>query len=631
LLTAQDENPYFAGHLYCLLMANDNVTFFIGPGVVLKLADNQQIKEPIDIIVFQARTNLTFAGTGEINGNSFNQPGWTGGYSQIDHGIIISGYGVVAGTANTNITVKDLTLKNHFSNPINIDCNGSTGRNSNIRIERVYASDCGEGIQVISADNVWITDCIVDSPNHVAKGDGIEVSNTTGFQIQSCAVRNHRNASGFDIFASRDGVVDNWTSDDNDNGVAVHSFGGLPDPANVTVSNGVVTNMRSAAEGGVCDGIELNALTLVNVKVVNVSIAGTPFGFGFQLGVPSGNKTVGPVVIENCSVTGAQDGILVAAAFSNLKIIGGKYSNNKNRGIVLAYSGGLSAADVADLHIEGVTATGNAGVGVFIDNQGFAVPQITGTINNVTLTGNAVPLVAGPEGGGLTVSNVTPDSKTEFGGGAGAPVFGIKFFCPTGANATSFQNPSWNQVLIITACEEREIIDARQGGTNIYLTGAQNSHLHIGDSLELRFDSLTKKWREETRQITPNPPTILMADNSDKAIALNATTLVREPFSASTDPNFSTDKRTRIILFISNLDLSSVGDASPVTVQAEDALFRTYELPVEHVGLLGNAGSFSQITVRLPEELFNVREVSVSVSWRGVTGNRATLVLKPND
>lgn len=631
LLTPQDNNPYFAGHLYCLVMAHDNVVLFVGAGVVLKLADNQQSEKPVDIIVFQARTNLTFAGRGEINGNSFNQPNWAGGYSQIDHGIIISGYGVVAGAANTNITVKDLTLKNHFSNPINIDCNGSTRRNSNIRIERVHASDCGEGIQVISADDVWITDCTVDSPKHVAVGDGIEVSNTTRFQIRGCAVQNHRSASGFDIFASRDGVVDNWTSDDNDNGVAVHSFGGLPDPANVTVSNGVVTNMRNAAEGGVCDGVELNALTLTDVKVVNVRITGTPFGFGFQLGVPSGNKSVGPVVIENCIVTGAQDGILVAAAFSKLKIVGGNYLDNRNRGIVLLYSAGLLPADVGDLYIEGVTATGNGGAGILIDNQGFLVPPITGVINNLTLTENAAPILAGPEGAGLVVSNITPDSKTEFGGGSGASVFGVKFFCPTGANATSFQNPSWNQVLVITACEERDIIDARQGGTNIYLTGGRSVHLRVGDSLVLSFDSLTNKWREDSRMMTPPPPNLSTEVNSDKAIALNASNFLREPFPPLTEPNFSADNRTRIMLFVDNLGLLSSEDMGLITVQAEDSLFRTYELPVEHVGWVSDPGSLIQINVRLPEELFDVGEVWVSVSLRGVTGNKASLNLRLND
>jgi len=578
------------------------------------------------------RNNLIFDGPGEISGNSFNQNGWSGGYSQIDHGIIISGTGS-SSKANSNITIKNLTLSNHFSNPINIDAGFFGFRNNNILITHVTSVDCGEGIQVIRADGVEISDCNVRSPNHVAVGDAIEVSDVTNFHIARNAVSNHWGGSAFDIYGSQNGTVENFTVDDCVNGVDVHfsPTSLVTDPENVVVQNGTITNPRGVSLSGTCDGLEATGAVLKNIVFRNVKIQGTQFAIGIQTHAEGGIKTTGPVTIEGCEVTGASHGILAAVPISDLTIRGGNYSHNSVDGIHLLYGSTLTASDVRNLSIDNLTAEDNGMFGIALDNQGQIVPQITGSISNCTLSGNfSAPIIAGAEGGGITVENITPNSKTAFGGGTGASVFGVKYFCPTGASVTTFQNPSKDQKLTITACQERDIIDARQGGVNIYLTGGRNAHLHIGDSLVLSFDSLTNKWREDSRTMTPNPPNISTEDNSEKAIALNATNFVRDPFANLTEPNFSADKRTRIMLFVDNLDLLPGEDMSLITVQAEDSLLRTYELPVEHVGLVTDGSPLIQINVRLPEELFNVGEVWVSVSLRGVTGNRASLNLRPN-
>jgi hypothetical protein len=631
LLTPQGDNPYYSGHKYCLLMAHDNVTLFVGAGVVLKLADNQQSDKPIDIIIFQGRNNLTFDGTGEISGNSFNQNGWSGGYSQIDHGIIISGSGS-PGKANSNIAIKNLTLSRHFSNPINIDAAFGL-RNGNIQIINVTSIDCGEGIQVIKADDIEISDCHVTSPTHVAVGDAIEISDVTRFHITRNTVSNHWYGSAFDIFGSQDGTIENFTVDDCVNGVNVHysPTSLVTDPENVVVQNGTITNPRGAAVTGTCDGLEAIGAVLNNIVFRNVKIQGTQYAIGIQTLVEGGSKATGPVTIEDCEVTGASHGILAVVPISDFTIRGGSYSNNLIDGIHFLYGAGLAASDVKNLTIENVTAADNGRYGVFLDNQGHIVPQIGGSISDCILNGNASdPILAGPEGGGITVADLTPNSQTAFGGGAGAIVFGVRYFCPTGANVTSFRNPSKNQKLTILACEERDIIDARKGGANIYLAGGQTAHLRVGDSLTLSFDSLSNTWREESRTLTPNPPNVITEDNGDKAIALNATSFVREPFSLLTAPNFSQDNRTRIMIFVANLDLLPGEDQSVISVQAEDSVFTIYPLDIEYAGRVANANSVSQINVRLPEELSNVGEVWVSVSLRGMTGNRARLILTPN-
>lgn len=631
LLTPQGDNPFFAGHEYCLMMAHDNVTFFVGAGVLLELADNQQSDKPIDMIVFQGRNNLTFDGPGEISGNSFNQSGWTVGYSQIDHGIIISGTGSPS-KANSNITIQNLTLSSHFSNSINIDAAFGL-RNSNIQITNVSSIDCGEGIQVIKADDVEISDCEVSSPNHVAVGDAIEVSDVTKFHIARNAVTNHWSGSAFDIYGSQNGTLENFTVDDCVNGVNLHfsPTSLATDPENVVVRNGLITNPRGTAVDGTCDGLEVNGGLLKNIVFKNVKVQGTQFAVGIQTLAEGGSKTVGPVTIESCEVTGASHGILVSVPISGLTIRSGNYSHNLLDGIHLLYSAGLNASDVQNLRIENVTAADNGRFGIMLDNQGHVVPQVTGYITDCSLNGNVSgPIVAGPEGGGITVENITPNSKTTFGGGAGAIVFGIRYLCPTGANVTSFQNPSKDQKLTITACQEREIIDARQGGVNIYLTNGQNAHLFVGDTLALHFDTLTNKWFQDSPTATPRPPTFLTEENSDKALALNATTFVREPFSSVTYPNFSEDRRTRLMLFIADLDLLPGEDLSALSVIAEDSLLRSYPLAIEYARGAPGIGNIVQINVRLPEELSSLEQVWLRVSWHGVAGNRARLVLRPN-
>ncbi|PYS24520.1 MAG: hypothetical protein DMF72_04710, partial [Acidobacteria bacterium] len=74
--------------------------------------------------------------------------------------------------------------------------------------------------------------------------------------------------------------------------------------------------------------------------------------------------------------------------------------------------------------------------------------------------------------------------------------------------------------------------------------------------------------------ITPNttsPPTLLTEGNTNRAIALDSVTLVRDPFPISTLLNFGPDQRTRVMLFATGLELMTGENISVVTAQAEDS------------------------------------------------------------
>lgn len=502
-LNAQGTNPYVGGHKYCLDFKYDNVEFYLGPGVVLQLANGQQTNAggPVDMLVFRGRSNLTFSGFGTITGNTAGQTGWSGGYTQVTSGIIISGYGTVGSGGNDHVIVQDLNLIDHFSNPVNID--GTAVRNSNIYYLRLRGSECGEGPQVINTDGVWIDKCFYESPTHVTVGDGIEVSGCTNYHITDAIIKNIRGASAVDVFGSTDGVIDGIVSDDCQNAVVVHAFGGVPDPVDVIVNNIVAKNPRGLNVNSVCDCIELNAGSLTNIKVSNWQIDGTAYSIGMQIvanGAAFGAAT--NVSVEQGQTNGGTDGILILTALPNLHIKGGSYCNGSGSGIRYVFqANGLSSSNVENLHIEGVTATGNGGFGIDFNNQGFTVPVIVGAINDCMLEDNVSGACrVGNEGLGISVDNVSPNTYTGTMSGVAPDVFALKFVSPTGSDVSTLVHPSKNQLLYVVATQARVIIDRREaGGNNIDLMGGLNFTMAVGDSLSLRYNNTNSRWYEISR------------------------------------------------------------------------------------------------------------------------------------
>jgi glucose/arabinose dehydrogenase len=123
------------------------------------------------------------------------------------------------------------------------------------------------------------------------------------------------------------------------------------------------------------------------------------------------------------------------------------------------------------------------------------------------------------------------------------------------------------------------------------------------------------------------PPAIHTAEGTDMAIALTAVTMTREPFKLPEPFNFSDDDRTRVMLFVSNLDLLPNENASAVTVEALDALQNVHPLTVEFVDELDGV-DFSQVIVRLPDNTPTNQTLFVRVKLRGLTSNLARLPMR---
>jgi hypothetical protein len=131
--------------------------------------------------------------------------------------------------------------------------------------------------------------------------------------------------------------------------------------------------------------------------------------------------------------------------------------------------------------------------------------------------------------------------------------------------------------------------------------------------------------------ITPDntaAPTLLIEGNTNRAIALDSVTFLRDPFPLATINNFSLDQRTRVTLFVVGLELLPGEDVSVVTAQAEDAGHKIFPLKVEYVGKVPGFDWLTQVVIRLPDDFLNAGDVFVSVSLRGAVSNKVVIGIR---
>ena len=123
-------------------------------------------------------------------------------------------------------------------------------------------------------------------------------------------------------------------------------------------------------------------------------------------------------------------------------------------------------------------------------------------------------------------------------------------------------------------------------------------------------------------------PVLISEPNTDSAIALDSAILMRDPFPLTNLFNFSTDHRTRLMLFGMNLNLLPGETISAVTARAEDAGMNVFPLTVEFVGNVPGFEWLTQVNVRLPDNTPTNQSLSVSVSLRGKTTNKVRIRMR---
>mgnify|MGYP003578465702 FL=1 len=120
-------------------------------------------------------------------------------------------------------------------------------------------------------------------------------------------------------------------------------------------------------------------------------------------------------------------------------------------------------------------------------------------------------------------------------------------------------------------------------------------------------------------------PIVLTEDSSLRALAVDSVFHLRDPLKLVNNDYFGSDKRTRLILTLVDLDLFQGETFSIVTVQAQDKTMVTHNLVVEDLRKVPGVPWMSQLTVRLPDVLATPNDLTISVTARNATSNPVTL------
>jgi uncharacterized protein (DUF1800 family) len=125
----------------------------------------------------------------------------------------------------------------------------------------------------------------------------------------------------------------------------------------------------------------------------------------------------------------------------------------------------------------------------------------------------------------------------------------------------------------------------------------------------------------QTRQ-----PIVLTDANSTRAIAVDSLTRMRDPFPVSSFSFVaSADTRTRVLLFVMNLDLLAGEGASALTADGEDSNHRLYRFRVEDVRPVPSFGGLQQVILRLSDDIGDVGDILLRLNLHGVASNRVRI------
>jgi hypothetical protein len=132
---------------------------------------------------------------------------------------------------------------------------------------------------------------------------------------------------------------------------------------------------------------------------------------------------------------------------------------------------------------------------------------------------------------------------------------------------------------------------------------------------------------------SPTPSMQLLLDATgpaaDQLASLNSALFVRDPFPVVNAPdalNLGSDRNTRVIVFVSNLQLAQSEPATAVVVNLVDGNNQTYDVPAESVRVIDNAG-FTQVIFRLPDNL-SAGPCTVTLKAHGQISNSGTIRIR---
>jgi hypothetical protein len=122
-------------------------------------------------------------------------------------------------------------------------------------------------------------------------------------------------------------------------------------------------------------------------------------------------------------------------------------------------------------------------------------------------------------------------------------------------------------------------------------------------------------------------PVLLTAADSDRAIALELTTFIADPFPITSTFLSEGRNRTRVVFFGKDLGLLPGEGVEAITAEAEDAAHVKYPLRVEFITALPELPGIYQIVIRLTGDLEDAGDVLVTIKVHDLTSNKARILI----
>ena len=135
---------------------------------------------------------------------------------------------------------------------------------------------------------------------------------------------------------------------------------------------------------------------------------------------------------------------------------------------------------------------------------------------------------------------------------------------------------------------------------------------------------------------TPTPPPttatapVLLTDSmTNRAVALHSELMTRDPFKITSPMNFGSDKRTRVALFATDINLFSGENESAIIARAVNSSGGVYSLPVKYVGRVAGYDWLWHVVVVLPQDSSLSGNITMTITLHGATSNAVTIAISP--
>ena len=161
------------------------------------------------------------------------------------------------------------------------------------------------------------------------------------------------------------------------------------------------------------------------------------------------------------------------------------------------------------------------------------------------------------------------------------------------------------------------------GGSDCTVTASKEGYLLT--PLSQTFDNLSADVSADFQAALL--PVLLTATDSNRAIALELTTFIADPFPITSTLLSAGRTRTRLAFFGKDLGLLPGEGVEVITAEAEDAAHVEYPLRVEFLSPLPELPEVQQIVIRLNSDLEDAGDVFVTIKVHGLTSNKVRIAI----